>query len=90
MSSFDPRSKNRRYLSRDTSGQLEFTSSDATDTFAHHMCGFNYMATDEGRVDQGSISGRNNSSWRVCYRDDEGIRKFDQPDDYYRDPRDPQ
>lgn len=94
MRPFNPRSKNRKYLSRSTHGQLEFTSCDSTETFSHQHGIMAYQTTNEGRDDQGFessfIYGRDDRPWRQCFRDPVGIRKFDEPDDYYRDPRDPQ
>lgn len=89
MATFDPRSKNRMYLTRETEGQFGFTCGNNTDTFAHHCTNFSYNTTHEGRVDEGNVMGRANTCWRNFYRDEDGVRRFDEPDDYYRDSRNP-
>lgn len=87
MTAFDPRSKNTEYLTRDTDGQLDFISSDASDTFAHHRKDFTYQQPNEGRDERDVTHGRKSTAFHDVYRTTNGIRKFDEPNDYYRDPR---
>jgi len=86
MSNFDPRSKNRKYLTRSTFGQMEFTSADDKDCFSHHEI-FSNGRAHEGRLTECIIHGRTNIAFRNEYLSREGIRDFDEPYDYYRDSR---
>lgn len=85
---FDPREKNCKYLTRDTSGQLEFISTDGTNGFAHHGI-YDSMTPAQGRTINNISKGRANTSYREIYLSTDGVRKFDEPYDYYRDPRNP-
>lgn len=87
MFEFDPRSVNKRYLTRETSGQFHFVRTDTMDTFAHQCSGWGYGTAAEGRQDHGFGLGRTSTAFHMNFRDEDGIRKIDQPDDYYRDPR---